>query len=917
MPLNPLRKILIISFLYISCFIGSTTLIAQNKPNKVIDNDLQNLSFAVIDGESVELFADIKWLRTGTAPMRMQRMQYGAGDAAYLVHAAERGFGSPWGALSTAESVSEPYTHTVPGRMGNTLLQVISRAYATEGIIHHHLGQFEEAEAAQKRAYDLRSGRFGKDHFSSLNSMSNLAALYRDWGKFIRSEEMMKTLISTLEANNMQSTPAYAIALNNMAMLSLSLGRLDEAENYNTKAIEFAYNNMKGKDKELFPYKVNKALILREKGELALAEVLLTKLKEQKEKSFGKKKPAYARAINHLAGVRLELRKYDEVDEMLEDALKIYMKSFGNNHPATARIHVNLGIYYMLQKKYSSAEEELNAAERAQNYILGKNNPDYLYTLLLKGSNYELAGKVDLAYESLENLNDAVMEQVKEYFPALSEEEKTKLWSISHPYVLNYLGFVAEHKKADPEKLKRLLNTHWSSKGILLSSSKKLKSKVKSSNDPELLKLYEDWVAKKSLLAKYYSMPKKQVFSLGVRLDKLEKQANELEKTLTQKSGSSISSSVVSFDDVQSKLKDGEVLVEVIKTRRNDFKDAAESYIALIIKNGENPKLKTIGEAKFLEEKAAKAYRNTIRAKIKDTRSYTYFWEPVAQEVEASNKIYLSLDGVYNQISLATLNVPEQGYILRKKTLIQISSGKDLNKITEIKDLESAMLIGNPAFGSKGQLAPLPGTQVEVDKIDKILRQKSIKTEVLTGDQASEEAIKKAANPGLLHIATHGFFEEDQQMTKGLRTGFEAPRVVENPLLRSGLMLSGAELSASEQMERSGSSENGVLTAYEAMDLELNETQIVILSACETGLGDVSAGEGVYGLQRAFQIAGAKTIITSLWKVNDQATQELMTRFIQELLNDKPKQEAFRIAQLALVEKYEAPYFWGAFVMLN
>jgi CHAT domain-containing protein len=141
--------------------------------------------------------------------------------------------------------------------------------------------------------------------------------------------------------------------------------------------------------------------------------------------------------------------------------------------------------------------------------------------------------------------------------------------------------------------------------------------------------------------------------------------------------------------------------------------------------------------------------------------------------------------------------------------------------------------------------------------------------------------------------------------------GIEASKSKENPMLRSGLMLAGAEKAID------GTSENGILTAYEAMSLQLENTEVVVMSACETGLGDVKNGEGVYGLQRAFQVAGANAIIMSLWKVNDEATQELMTAFYKHYTVLNNKHAAFKKAQLELKTKFKDAYYWGAFVLVE
>jgi CHAT domain-containing protein len=184
--------------------------------------------------------------------------------------------------------------------------------------------------------------------------------------------------------------------------------------------------------------------------------------------------------------------------------------------------------------------------------------------------------------------------------------------------------------------------------------------------------------------------------------------------------------------------------------------------------------------------------------------------------------------------------------------------------------------------------------------------------------EATEKNVKTLKGPSLVHIATHGYFLQDADENAGSVFGVNAENASSNPLLRSGLILAGAgkTITGNGGVDIT-SNDNGVLTAYEAMNLNLEGTNLVILSACETGLGDVKSGEGVYGLQRAFQVAGADALIMSLWKVDDAATQMLMTNFYNNWIKLGNKQKAFKQAQLQLMTKYKEPYFWGAFVMMG
>jgi CHAT domain-containing protein len=402
-------------------------------------------------------------------------------------------------------------------------------------------------------------------------------------------------------------------------------------------------------------------------------------------------------------------------------------------------------------------------------------------------------------------------------------------------------------------------------------------------------------------------------------------------------------------------LQPGEAAIEIIRFRLRHGRKLTDTiyYAALIIteQTTEYPDIVVLENGNDLENKCYNGYMKCMRSMLKDTNSFNDYWSKIYEKIKGFKKIYISLDGIYYKINPETFLMPDGRYLKEVQEIFQVNSTKDLisgffQKQQETNIYNSAELFGNPTFdlplatlkekekkyemavatGEQNSqtesdrgllLKPLPGTEKEISDIENFLKNKKWEVKSYIKDEAIKAAIKSVHSPRVLHIATHGLFLSDVKKDSGLTYGLETKRIIENPLLRSGLFFAGAANNKNNDEFYPTGEDNGFLTAYEAMNLDLENTELVVLSACETGLGEIKNGEGVFGLRRAFQQAGAKTVIMTLWKVFDTPTQEMMTKFYANWVTGMTKREAFSKAQQDLRMKYKDPYYWGAFVMVG
>jgi CHAT domain-containing protein len=802
------------------------------------------------------------------------------------------------------------------------------RCISNMGVMYLIQGRTLEAEQFIDYALAESEKFLGKMSVAYAANVNSKAKLYQMIGKYNEAEQLFDEALPILSKKFGEAGMQYAIVANNKAMLYQTIGRYAEGIELMKKAIASLEisNKRTLQGKKSFDsrkFTSNLALLYQLSGDLAQAESSFLSIKKIFEGRLQTSNPEYAVVLNQLALLYIQMNKNELVEPLLQKASTIYKKKFTEENASFAKVQNDLGNFYRLQGKNTEAEVTLTKALAIRQRTLGENHPDYVKSLETLGILYWKKGDLAKAYPYLNNATNKSLEFINNYFPPMSEAEKTKYWDILQPRFQRFYNYAIDASSSNPAVIKDVYNYQIATKALLLNSTNKVKKAILESGDQSMINEYVSWIGQKEALARYYALSKEELTQQKIDLVALEKEANTTERSLSQRSSDfakGYNVEQIHLDKVSAQLQDSEAIVEIIRVRTfdKDFTDESR-YLALVLTEGSaQPTMVVLENGNQLETRYAKFYKNAIQQKIPDEYSYAQYWSRLESHLVGKKTIYISPDGVYNQINVNTLKKTEGDYILNQFDVIIIGNSKDLIALKGKKiqaQKKDAFVLGFPDYG--GNAVALPGTKVEIDGINKILTTNGYKVAKYEQKNATETSVKALKGPSLVHIATHGYFLADADLKGNDALGVNADNAKNNPLLRSGLILSGVQSSTDKSNSDLQSNDNGVLTAYEAMNLSLEGTDLIILSACETGLGDVRAGEGVYGLQRAFLVAGASTLIMSLWKVDDAATQVLMTNFYTNLAKGGSKAKAFRQAQLQLMTKYKDPYYWGAFMMMG
>ena len=814
-------------------------------------------------------------------------------------------------------------------------------------------GRYEEAIPLAERALAIREKTLAPEHPDTAAAANNLAVLYKATGAYSKAEPLFQQALAINEKALGPEHPDTAKSLNNLAGLYWETGAYSKAEPLLRRALAI-------KERAFGPEHPATALALNnlaglywETGADAKAEPLLRRALAIDEKALGPEHPDTAKLLNNLAELYEATGAYSKAEPLYQQALAIHEKVLGPEHPDTATALHNLAVLYKTTGAYAKAEPLYQQALAINEKALGPEHPDIAKSLNSLAGLYWETG----AYAKAEPLYQRaqVIEESNTARFLLSGSEARKQAYLQQRTVSIYanVSYSLAHLTVGSNALG--LSGVLQYKGRVLDAISDSVARLRRSVAPKDQEIFDQLssVAQEFSTLTFAGPGKFSSEAYRQRLNELAQQQEKLQAELSNRSAVLRQAvTPITMDGVRRALPADAVLLEWFRYEPYDPKAKARArwgaprYVAYVLERSGEPEVIDLGAAQPIEALVAE-----FRTALGDPAS-TYFKEvaeelyeklmkPLRRHLAPSQRLLFSPDGALNLLPFAALVDEDGEYLAQHFEITYLTSGRDLLRMgAESPARGRAMVLADPNYGKRASrevpvesglraarsgdlersglvFTPLPGTAAEAKALQTLLKLDA--QNVLTGDRATEASLRELHGPRILHVATHGFFLNDQQMAVAALkpVGFSSETLPlplgENPLLRSGLALAGANA------RHSGASDDGILTAAEAAQLDLLGTQLVVLSACETGVGTVQTGEGVYGLRRALVLAGAQAQLASLWKVGDTATQELMVDYYQRLLRGESRSGALRVAQQAMIANpaRRHPYYWAAFIPIG
>ncbi len=834
-------------------------------------------------------------------------------------------------------------------------------------ILYKEIGKYGKALKYNLEAVESVGNNLGKEHPSYLVASVNLAKLYFSMGNYEAAFPIFKESLITIENDLETYNFAHTIVLNDFARLLVDMGAYNNALPLYKKAIEL------NKSREHYEYGINLmnlATLYELMDNYDAAAELYPKASENLGNYLGKQHFYYGVFLNNNADFHKSIKNYDKALSTYVLAQENIENSVGKKHLLYATCLFGLAKLHQETNNFEKAFPLYSKGIEIVEEILGEQHPEYS----------EFLQRISSFYKSSENYNDGIayltqsnqirrnnLLQILSFTSKKGQQSYLKTQS-------DFLDFTASYQHQSPNNYSELNEILYDNellwKGLLLSNQQQFSEQIKASKDTTLTNQYTEWQSINEIIGYQSTLSlKRRIYDV----DSLQKLSDKMEENLALRSAEFSNlrkTQTATWKDIQQKLKSNEIAIEFIdfENQHENNEENEQLYAAIVLRSSGSPQyiplcketdlLRQLNQQKQqLNEQITAIYASRgISNEEEDAKPlftgtdkslHELLWQPLDSMLTNVNTIYYAPSGLLHKVNLAAITNESDNVLAEKYNFHLLGSTRQLlNYKTNKAQKENLLLYGNIAFGENSQLEKsiavkdtnsisidhdpyaeavrsmslnlkeLPGTQQEVKAIANLAKRKHnyILKEQNEATESNFKTLSETTKPSVLHIATHGFFY--QQLGQDTLESYPYFMVLENALMRSGLALSGANTAIDQKNHKNVN--DGILTAYEIANLNLQHVDLAVLSACETATGDIEGTEGVYGLQRAFKLAGVDKLIMSLWKVDDKATQEFMTQFYTNWLKKKKTAyESFTTAQSYMRNKYKNPYYWAAFLLME
>ncbi|MEZ4961910.1 MAG: CHAT domain-containing tetratricopeptide repeat protein [Saprospiraceae bacterium] len=809
--------------------------------------------------------------------------------------------------------------------------------------------KLDSALAACQNAQDIVG-----EHPYRNRLLNTLGRVFQQMGQTFKAEASFDASLRLQEQLGITSHPHYGKTLLNLGQLANDLGRQEEAKSYYRKAMAAQEKALGTRNPEWAIPANSLADLIAQEDSLVKAGILFDEVADIFKKYGQKDRYLLAKqnAATYLRGTEKHEQALSIYNQIIQSEEFEELSAYGK-----AYIYKNYAEAFWITgdtSLFSKGDSLIKMAEKIYLEKYSKKDLNYLDFASAMAEVSDLRGNDSLSASIYARNCRQITGMINDNYPMMNEPERLYFYNY---YVAFYPNFAKSFAKRQavgfPALTKSLLELQATAKGASFQLNLEDQLLQASENDTLLSRMSKEYTLIKKFLIKTMLEDGANAYSKS-HLDSLENSANHLEREMSRRSSKirqlfGQTKRNITYDTLRLSLKEGEAIVDFMKVKYFDpatQKGGGDYYCALVCKNSyESPTFVPLAAVEDVngllfqaDPSSPGSYLNSIPV---NRALYEIIWAPIEPFLAGTERVFLCPEASLFQLAFHALYADNlggnllgakydiryrlsPGDILRQplpppKKTIALMGGARFDALSEEEEAVAFREIQDDSTRGSYRFPYLPGTLEEVLKIRELFKARKWGVELFTGTDASEQNFRdlcKADCPGIIHLATHGKYFKNKAAPKQ-----EGPLSLEekiysagDPLFRSLIALSGANVCWKDTL--SNVDADGILTAAEISTIALNGVDLVVLSACETGKGDILAQEGVFGLQRAFRLAGARSLLVSLWQVPDQQTVELMTAFYKYFLNGEPAADALKKAQFDMSKKY-GPYYWAAFVLVE